>query len=126
MRQIKRNYDSEREMAAIDRRLARERAYETEILSLKRENKRLRGFLGLVARTLSPDIILADDFHKQAARELGVRAELAAAALRGECLPKESSDHIGFFEGLTEEQKDAALKYDGPENHGDPEFARAP
>ena len=29
---------------------------------------------------------------------------------------------VGLFARLTPEQKDLALKYDGPENHGRPEF----
>lgn len=31
---------------------------------------------------------------------------------------------VGFFAGLTEEQKAKALAYRGEENHGDPQFAR--
>lgn len=29
-----------------------------------------------------------------------------------------------FFDGLTDDQKKQALEYDGPENHGDPEYLR--
>lgn len=31
----------------------------------------------------------------------------------------------GFFAGLTPDQQKAALEYRGPENHGDPAFARS-
>jgi len=31
---------------------------------------------------------------------------------------------VGFFAGLTEEQRAKALSYRGDENHGDPGFAR--
>lgn len=30
-----------------------------------------------------------------------------------------------FFAGLTDEQKKAALEYDGPEDHGDPAYKRS-
>jgi len=31
---------------------------------------------------------------------------------------------VGFFAGLTDEQKAKAITYRGEENHGDPQFAR--
>lgn len=37
----------------------------------------------------------------------------------GEAAPREMT---GLFQGLTADQKKAALSYDGPEDHGDPAF----
>lgn len=95
------------EMATIDRRLARERAYEMEILRLKNEIGRLRTFMGLVAKPIPPHVMLADDFLKECARELGIRLSLASNALRGAAPPKESPAETG-------------PPLEGSENHGVP------
>lgn len=92
---MRKSYGISHDMATIDRRLARERAYETTIANLKVEVARLRYFLGLIAKPISVDVILSDDFHKAAARELGARMLLASAGLRGSSVPKESPAEAG-------------------------------
>lgn len=90
-----RNYDSKREMAAIDRRLKREREFEDEIRSLQSEVRRLRGFLQIVSCPVSPDIVLAEDFAAASSREFARRIGIAQIALRGAALQKKSPAEAG-------------------------------
>jgi len=39
-----------------------------------------------------------------------------------EPLPQKRKPMTGFYASLTKEQKEKALKYQGPENYGDPAF----
>lgn len=53
---------------------------------------------------------------------LGRRPSLERCLPEPEPINGKPREITGFFDRLTPEQKDKALKYRGPENHGDPAF----
>lgn len=89
-----------------------------ELIQARGEVVRLTAFLTLLAAPV-PFAALSDATLREMGLEFSKRLLLAQDALRGAAVPRPQ----GFFQGLSKEQQVEALAYDGPESHGDPEFA---